>query len=675
MVFNEGTMRERLGDEAFSELVLAKNEGRRLSPAAAEEIAAAMKDWAMEKGATHFTHWFQPMTGFTAEKHDAFIAYGEGGVIAEFSPNELIHGEPDASSFPSGGLRSTFEARGYTAWDPSSYAVIKDKVLCIPTAFISYGGEALDTKTPLLKSTDAISRQALRIVRLFGNTETRSIVPTAGPEQEYFLVDREMFERRKDLFYTGRTLFGMHPPKGQELGDHYFGTIKPRVAAFMEELDEELWKLGVPAKTEHNEAAPAQHELAPLYDTANIAADHNQLTMELMQKVARKHDMVCLLHERPFEGINGSGKHNNWSLATDSGTNLFEPGETPEENAQFLLLLTAVIEAVDEYQDLMRLSVASASNDRRLGAFEAPPPIISVFIGEELTDILAAIEKDAAYSGKEKEMFRVGVHRLPKFPKDSTDRNRTTPFAFTGNKFEFRMPGAAQSISAANTVLNTAVASVLEKFADRLEKAEDFDGELHALIRDSIREHRRILFSGNNYDEAWAEEAKKRGLVCMKTTPDAAMAYLDDKNIELFAKYGIFSRAELESRYKMKLDNYSKVLHIEAVTMTAMARKDLLPAISAYVKSLDPMASRFDNDITGYLTEKLEEAFEKLKALEELVEEAEGLTGSMDTAMFYKNRVLPAMEELRKPIDEAERNVPSSLWPVPTNGDVLFSVK
>lgn len=587
MVFNDSVMQARLPKEVYEQVRQCIKLGTRLDGKTADVVANAMKDWSIEKGVTHFTHWFQPMTGITAEKHDSFLnPVGDGRVIMEFSGKELIQGEPDASSFPTGGLRATFEARGYTAWDPTSYAFIKDGVLCIPTAFCSYGGEALDKKTPLLRSMQAINHQCLRVLRLFGNTDVTAVKTTVGPEQEYFLVDKSVYEKRKDLMYAGRTLFGAKPPKAQELGDHYFGTIKPRVSAFMQELDEELWKLGVPAKTEHNEAAPAQHELAPVFSTTNISADHNQITMELMKKLARKYDMVCLLHEKPFAGVNGSGKHNNWSMTTDTGVNLLEPGETPYENAQFLLMLCAVIQAVDDYQDMLRISVTSASNDLRLGAAEAPPAIVSMFLGEELEEILEAIEKDEPYGGKEKELIKVGVHALPKFPKDTTDRNRTSPFAFTGNKFEFRMLGSSASISGANVVINTAVAESLRQYADALEGSTDFENDLHELIRSVIRKHKRIIFSGNGYGEEWVREAEKRGLLNLPTTPDCVPHYLAMKNVELFARHRVYTEIELAARYKMKLDNYCKVLHIEALTMLDMARQDILPAVSAFAKEL-----------------------------------------------------------------------------------------
>ena len=586
MVFDDKAMRLRLPTEIYEAMKKTIRDGKRLDIAVANAVADAMKEWAVENGATHYTHWFQPMTGITAEKHDSFVSPGKGGTaIMEFSGKELVKGESDASSFPSGGLRATFEARGYTAWDPTSYAFIKEGVLCIPTAFCSYGGEALDLKTPLLRSMEALSRQAVRILKLFGQ-EYESVKTTVGAEQEYFLIDKAMYDRRKDLRYTGRTLFGAKPPKGQELDDHYFGSIKPRVSAFMNELDEELWKLGVFAKTEHNEVAPAQHELAPVFAVTNIATDHNQLTMEIMQKVARKHGMVCLLHEKPFEGVNGSGKHNNWSISTTDGVNLLEPGETPYENAQFLLFLCAVIKAVDDYQDLLRISVASAGNDHRLGANEAPPAIVSMFLGDELSDILEAIENETAYDAREKAVMKVGVHILPRFAKDTTDRNRTSPFAFTGNKFEFRMLGSANSIASANIVLNTVVAQSLKSYADRLESADDFEEALHSLIRKTIKDHKRIIFNGNGYDNEWIAEAERRGLLNLPTTPDCLPYLLKDKNIKLFAEHKVFSRQEIEARYEIYLESYCKNVRIEALTMTDMTNKDILPAVSAYFKTL-----------------------------------------------------------------------------------------
>ena len=687
MVFNDSVMRARLPKDVFKQVQRSINEGKRLDSAAATVVANAMKDWAIEKGATHFTHWFQPMTGITAEKHDSFISPVDGGkVIMEFSGKELIQGEPDASSFPSGGLRATFEARGYTAWDPTSYAFIKDGVLCIPTAFCSYGGEALDKKTPLLRSMEAINKQGLRVIRLFGNTDVTSIKTTVGPEQEYFLIDKSVYEKRKDLMYTGRTLFGAKPPKGQELEDHYFGTIKPRVAAFMKELNEELWKLGVLAKTEHNEVAPAQHELAPIFTTTNIATDHNQLTMEIMQKVAKKHDMVCLLHEKPFAGVNGSGKHNNWSMTTNTGVNLLDPGDTPYENAQFLLFLCAVIQAVDDYQDMLRISVASAGNDHRLGANEAPPAVMSMFLGTELESILSAIEKDEPYGSKEKELIKVGVHVLPKFPKDNTDRNRTSPFAFTGNKFEFRMLGSAASISGANVVLNTAVAESLRQYADILENSNDFENDLHELIKSVIAKHKRIIFNGNGYDDAWIEEAERRGLLNLKSTPDCVPYYLAEKNVELFTRHKIYTPVELHSRYEIKLDGYCKVLHIEALTMLDMVWKDILPAVSAYSKKLadtalakkslsDSIDCSFETELAAKISTLTAEAVKKTQALEYAVMDVKNIEDTLELARYYKDTVFAAMNELRIVVDELETHTSAEYWPYPSYGDILFSVK
>ena len=588
LVFDDRVMKAMLSADVYQSLKKTIDEGASLNNDVANAVAAAMKDWAVEHGATHFTHWFQPLTGITAEKHDSFITpASDGRVIMEFSGKELIKGEPDASSFPSGGLRATFEARGYTAWDPTSYAFIKDKTLCIPTAFCSYGGEALDKKTPLLRSMQALNKQALRILRLFGNTDVKCVRTSVGPEQEYFLVDKALYEQRKDLVFCGRALFGAKAPKGQEMDDHYFGVIKPRVAAYMADLNEELWKLGVLAKTEHNEVAPSQHELAPIYTTTNIATDHNQLTMEIMQKVAAKHGLVCLLHEKPFAGVNGSGKHNNWSMATDTGVNLLTPGETPYENAQFLLFLCAVIKAVDDYQDLLRVSVATAGNDHRLGANEAPPAVVSMFLGDELTAVLDAIENDAPYSGSEKTTMKLGVHVLPKFTRDTTDRNRTSPFAFTGNKFEFRMLGSSNSIACANIMLNAAVAESLKIYADRLENVDDFETALHDMIKKTIKDHKRIIFNGNGYDDAWIKEAtEERGLLNLRTTPDAMPAMIADKNVKMLTAHKIFSPAELHSRYEILLENYSKTVNIEALTMVDMARKEILPAVEGYTKSL-----------------------------------------------------------------------------------------
>ena len=685
MVFNDSVMQARLPKEVYEQVRQCIKLGTRLDGKTADVVANAMKDWSIEKGVTHFTHWFQPMTGITAEKHDSFLnPVGDGRVIMEFSGKELIQGEPDASSFPTGGLRATFEARGYTAWDPTSYAFIKDGVLCIPTAFCSYGGEALDKKTPLLRSMQAINHQCLRVLRLFGNTDVTAVKTTVGPEQEYFLVDKSVYEKRKDLMYTGRTLFGAKPPKAQELGDHYFGTIKPRVSAFMQELDEELWKLGVPAKTEHNEAAPAQHELAPVFSTTNISADHNQITMELMKKLARKYDMVCLLHEKPFAGVNGSGKHNNWSMTTDTGVNLLEPGETPYENAQFLLMLCAVIQAVDDYQDMLRISVTSASNDLRLGAAEAPPAIVSMFLGEELEEILEAIEKDEPYGGKEKELIKVGVHALPKFPKDTTDRNRTSPFAFTGNKFEFRMLGSSASISGANVVINTAVAESLRQYADALEGSTDFENDLHELIRSVIRKHKRIIFSGNGYGDEWVREAEKRGLLNLPTTPDCVPHYLAMKNVELFARHRVYTEIELAARYKMKLDNYCKVLHIEALTMLDMARQDILPAVSAFAKELCDTATAknalgveavYETETAAMVSKLTTAVLTEVRTLEKASDDAEELVDVLTRACAYKDNVLSAMSALRESVDELEMLTARKYWPYPNYGDLLFSVK
>ena len=686
MVFDDKAMRLRLPTEIYEAMKKTIRDGKRLDIAVANAVADAMKEWAVENGATHYTHWFQPMTGITAEKHDSFVSPGKGGTaIMEFSGKELVKGESDASSFPSGGLRATFEARGYTAWDPTSYAFIKEGVLCIPTAFCSYGGEALDLKTPLLRSMEALSRQAVRILKLFGQ-EYESVKTTVGAEQEYFLIDKAMYDRRKDLRYTGRTLFGAKPPKGQELDDHYFGSIKPRVSAFMNELDEELWKLGVFAKTEHNEVAPAQHELAPVFAVTNIATDHNQLTMEIMQKVARKHGMVCLLHEKPFEGVNGSGKHNNWSISTTDGVNLLEPGETPYENAQFLLFLCAVIKAVDDYQDLLRISVASAGNDHRLGANEAPPAIVSMFLGDELSDILEAIENETAYDAREKAVMKVGVHILPRFAKDTTDRNRTSPFAFTGNKFEFRMLGSANSIASANIVLNTVVAQSLKSYADRLESADDFEEALHSLIRKTIKDHKRIIFNGNGYDNEWIAEAERRGLLNLPTTPDCLPYLLKDKNIKLFAEHKVFSRQEIEARYEIYLESYCKNVRIEALTMTDMTNKDILPAVSAYFKTLcDTVKTmgRVGIDPSGsyeqVTAEKLAALSRKIfSAVHGLSQAVDGLSEAGDAAReseLIRDRVLPQMNLLREYVDAAESITAEEYWPYPSYGDLLFGVQ
>ena len=685
-VFNDSVMQQRLPKETYKSLQRTIKDGRSLDPNAATVVANAMKDWAIEKGATHFTHWFQPLSGLSAEKHDSFISpTKDGKVIMEFSGKELIQGEPDASSFPSGGLRATFEARGYTAWDPTSYAFIKDGVLCIPTAFCSYGGEALDKKTPLLRSMQAINKQALRVLKLFGKTDVKSVKTTVGPEQEYFLIDEDVYNKRKDLIYTGRTLFGAKPPKGQELEDHYFGIIKPRVQAFMKELNDELWKLGILAKTEHNEVAPAQHELAPIFTTTNIAADHNQLTMEIMQKVAKKYHMVCLLHEKPFAGVNGSGKHNNWSLTTDTGVNLLNPGDTPYENAQFLTFLCAVIKAVDEYQDMLRVSVASAGNDHRLGANEAPPAVVSMFLGTELTDVLKAIENDEPYGGKEKEILKIGVHTLPKFPKDTTDRNRTSPFAFTGNKFEFRMLGSSSSVSCTNVVLNTAVAEELKQFADELEGAANFEEALHELIKKTVTDHKRIIFNGNGYDDAWIAEAEKRGLLNLRSTPECLPYSLHEKNMKLFISHKVYSETEMRARYEILSENYCKIINIEALTMIDMAKKDILPAVSKYSHELSDtvIAKAACGDIeSGYEKELLAKvsklntaAYKKTEKLEQAVLKAKEISETQELSMYYKDAVFAAMSELRITVDELETMVPADIWPYPSYGDMFFSVK
>lgn len=687
-VFNDTVMRERLTKETYQQLRKTIKENQRLNPTVADAVAAAMKDWALEKGATHFTHWFQPMTGITAEKHDSFISpLDDSRVIPEFSGSELVQGEPDASSFPSGGLRTTFEARGYTAWDPTSYAFIKGKTLCIPTAFCSYSGEALDKKTPLLRSMEAINRQALRILKLFGDEEAISVKTTVGPEQEYFLVDKDMFLKRPDLIYTGRTLFGAKPPKGQELDDHYFGTIKTRVARFMDELNQELWKLGVLAKTQHNEVAPAQHEQAPIFTTANIATDHNQLTMELMQRIAKKHGLVCLLHEKPFAGVNGSGKHNNWSISTDTGKNLLEPGDTPHENAQFLLFLCAVIKAVDDYQDLIRIAAASAGNDHRLGGGEAPPAIVSIYLGEQLSEILQAIEKGEEYGCREQEIWKVGVHTLPRFPKDATDRNRTSPFAFTGNRFEFRMLGSSDSIACINMMLNTAVAESLCQYADALEDSDDFSETLNQLIRATIKEHKRILFNGNGYGEEWIREAGKRGLLNLKTTPDCLPYYTKEKNIRLFEKHKVLTEKEIYARYEILLDTYSKTLHIEAVTMTDMAKKDLLPAYTAYVRELsDTVIAKkaavleadchYEEELIRTISGLCGCMYQNIRQLEDALMNAEqGKDDELRTAIYYRNIVLPAMNELRITADEIENMMDRKHYPYPGYGELLFGVQ
>ena len=684
LVFNDDVMREKLPKDTYKAVKKSMYEGKSLDSSVANIVANAMKDWAIEKGATHFTHWFQPMTGITAEKHDSFITpVGDGKVIMDFSGKELIKGESDASSFPSGGLRATFEARGYTAWDPTSYAFIKDNSLCIPTAFCSYGGHALDKKTPLLRSMEEISFQAMRIVKLFGNEDVKRVVTTAGPEQEYFLVDKNLYKQRRDLMFTGRTLFGAMPPKGQDLEDHYFGTIKTRVSAFMKELDEELWKLGILAKTKHNEAAPSQHELAPIFTTTNIATDHNQITMELMKKIAEKHDLVCLLHEKPFEGVNGSGKHNNWSLSTDNGTNLLEPGNSPYENAQFLTFLAAIIKAVDEHQDLLRISVASASNDHRLGANEAPPAIVSIFLGEELTEVLDAIESGSDYEEKKAGRMEVGVHVLPKFRKDTTDRNRTSPLAFTGNKFEFRMLGSSFSVAGPNIMMNTIVADALKQFADKLESSENFTKDLHKLIKETIKKHKRIIFNGNNYSDEWIQEAEKRGLLNYKTAAEAIPHYIDEKNIELFKVHKIFTDVELYSRCEILLENYCKVLRIEGRTMVDMAKKDIFPAVSKYINVLcDTVIARktacpdVSNKPEEELIKKLSglnaSFYEKTFILEKELEKANEIENCKELSMFFKDNVIPAMESLRSDADKMELICAKKYWPMPTYDDLLF---
>ena len=687
MVFSDAVMRERLAADTYAAVLRTMKSGRRLQPDTAEVVAAAMRDWALEKGATHFTHWFQPMTGVTAEKHDSFIKPdGHGGVIMEFSGKELIHGEPDASSFPSGGLRATFEARGYTAWDPTSYAFIRDGVLYIPTAFCSYGGEALDQKTPLLRSMEALSKQAVRVLKLFGHGDVKQVLPMVGAEQEYFLVERDMYERRQDLIYTGRTLFGAMPPKGQEMDDHYFGTVKPRVAAFMRDINDELWRLGVCAKTEHNEAAPAQHELACVYDTANIAADHNQLVMDVMQKAAKRHGLVCLLHEKPFDGVNGSGKHNNWSMATDTGINVFDPGETPGENAQFLLFLCAVIKAADDYQDVLRISVARAGNDHRLGAAEAPPAIISLFLGDELAAVLDSIENGTPLGQAEKTFFKVGVHALPPFPKDTTDRNRTSPFAYTGAKFEFRMPGSSASISSANIAINTAVAEELRQFADELEEAGDFNKALHALIRRVISEHKRIIFNGNGYDPNWVEEAARRGLHNLRSTPEALPHLLDDANVKLFTRHGVFSISELRARLEVFQEEYCKLVTIEGKTALTMVRREILPAVSAFAARLANAAAaqravmperraRYECATFGYLTQLMDAAYSLSGELEDALVSAEGMQELEAKSLFLRDKVLPVMGALRAACDDMETVTPDDAWPIPTYGELLYGVK
>ena len=687
LVFDDRVMKARLSSKVYNSLKKTIDEGAQLDISVATAVADAMKEWAIENGATHYTHWFQPLTGVTAEKHDGFITPSpDGGVMMDFSGKELIKGEPDASSFPSGGLRATFEARGYTAWDPTSYAFIKGKTLCIPTAFCSYGGEALDKKTPLLRSMEALNKQALRILNLFG-TEAKYVRTSVGPEQEYFLIPKELYDKRKDLIYTGRTLFGAKPPKGQEMDDHYFGVIKPRVEAYMTELNEELWKLGILAKTQHNEVAPAQHELAPIYTTTNIATDHNQLTMEIMQKVASRHGLVCLLHEKPFAGVNGSGKHNNWSMATDTGVNLLSPGETPYENAQFLLFLCAVIKAVDDYQDLLRISVATAGNDHRLGANEAPPAVISIFLGDELNAVLEAIENDTPYNGTEKKQMKLGVDVLPKFNRDTTDRNRTSPFAFTGNKFEFRMLGSSNSIACANIMLNSAVAESLEIYADRLENADDFEAALHEMIKNTIKDHKRIIFNGNGYDDEWIKEAtEKRGLMNLRTTPDAIPHLLDKKNVDMLTHHKVFSETELKSRCEITLENYCKTVTIEANTMSEIAKRQILPAIEEYCSFLAKTANRkqavdssvsctYETDILRKLSGLSSQIYSGLDDLDKAVMKLSDASDIEEESYMIRDEILPKMNAIRVSCDEAEVITAEKFWPFPTYGELLFGVR
>lgn len=688
LVFDDREMKARLSGKIYNSLKKTISEGAKLDSNVADAVAVAMKDWAVENGATHYTHWFQPLTGVTAEKHDSFIAPApDGGVLMEFSGKELIQGEPDASSFPSGGLRATFEARGYTAWDPTSYAFIKGTTLCIPTAFCSYGGEALDKKTPLLRSMEALNKQALRILKLFGNEEVKYVSTSVGPEQEYFLIDRKEYDKRPDLKYTGRTLVGSRPPRGQDLDDHYFGVIKPRVAAYMEDLNDELWKLGIYAKTEHNEVAPAQHELAPIYDTTNIAADHNQLMMEIMQKVASKHGLVCLLHEKPFAGVNGSGKHNNWSVGTDTGENLLNPGDTPSENAQFLLFLCAVIKAVDDYQDLLRISVATAGNDHRLGANEAPPAVVSMFLGDELTAILKAIMNDEPYEGTETKKMKLGVDVLPRFNRDNTDRNRTSPFAFTGNKFEFRALGSSNSISCVNIMLNAAVAESLKIYADRLEGVDNFEEALHEMIKKTIKDHKRIIFNGNGYDEAWIKEAtEERGLVNYKTTADCMPHLLDEKNVKMLTEQKVFTPAELNSRMEIMLDNYCKTITIEGNTLVDMVRKDILPSIEMYLSKVAETASlkqkvdskmsiSYEKNIMNKLSSLNDIIFAGVDTLEKVLEEEQAIEDIVEQGYAIRDKVLPTMESLREACDQAEMIVAKEYWPYPSYGEMLFGVK
>ncbi len=686
MVFNDKAMKEYLPEETYLALRKTIENGKSLDKTIASTVASAMRDWAMERGATHFTHWFQPMTGITAEKHDSFITPDHaGGVLMEFSGKELIKGESDASSFPNGGLRATFEARGYTAWDPTAYAFIKDATLCIPTVFYSYGGEALDKKTPLLRSEEAVTRQALRIVKLFGNDDVTKTMTTVGPEQEYFLIDEKVYQARKDLVLCGRTLFGSRPPKGQEMDDHYFGTLKPRVMAFMKELDEELWKLGIYAKTEHNEGAPAQHELAPIYTRTNLAADHNQLTMELMKKIAAKHGMACLLHEKPFNGVNGSGKHNNWSISTNTGINLLDPGASPSENTQFLLFLAAVIKAVDEHQDLLRFSVASAGNDHRLGGNEAPPAIVSMFLGDELNAILDSIESGTVYAPENQVEMRGGVHTLPRFSRDATDRNRTSPFAFTNNKFEFRMCGSSASIAEPNIVLNTIIADTLMDFADLLENAEDFNTALQNLIRDTIKQHKRIIFNGDNYSKEWVKEAEKRGLLNLPTTMDVLPLFVEQKNIDLFTRHQVFTAEEMRSRYEIMVDHYCKTLNIEARTLNSMIRREILPAVSREEdrlartivdkkKAIPGISCHFEEELLRELSALTEELYTVCVEFEKKRKYAKTIEAFYQRGIYYREEICADLEKLRSIIDQMEIMVPSEDWPFPTYYDLLFSV-
>ena len=684
LVFDERVMKARLSAEVYKSLTQTISNNSPLDISVANSVANAMKDWAIEKGATHYTHWFQPLTGITAEKHEAFISPApDGGVIMEFSGHELIQGEPDASSFPSGGLRATFEARGYTAWDPTSYAFIKDNCLYIPTAFCSYSGEALDKKTPLLRSMEALNKAALRVLKLFGNDSVKCVKPQVGPEQEYFIIDEKLFEKRPDLMYTGRTLFGAVPPKGQEMDDHYFGSIKPRVKAFMSDLDEELWRLGIYAKTEHNEVAPGQHELATIYTTTNRAADNNQLTMDVMQIVAKRHGLRCLLHEKPFKGVNGSGKHNNWSLTTDTGLNLLSPGDTPWENAQFLLFLVAVISAVDDYQDLLRISVATAGNDHRLGANEAPPAVISIFLGEELTEILKSIADGTKYKERKKSLMNLGVDVLPYFPKDTTDRNRTSPFAFTGNKFEFRMLGSSNSISCANIMLNSAVADSLMRFASRLEHASAFEEELTALIREMLIKHERIIFNGNGYDASWLEEAKKRGLVNYKTTPEAIIHLTDKKNVEMLTSLNIYLEKELVSREEITLENYTKTVLIEASTMLDITREMIIPAVEEYememmklllMKKDAGMQNKTETENAKILSSRADQMYALSETLEKKINEVRAIEDVEKASFKVAEELIPIMEELRKAADESEKRTSKKYWPMPSYADLLFSV-